>query len=77
MGKCLQYFFAFVNFLVFLGGAALTALCIWLLVDPDSLSVLVDDLGTDNNTEIPETFDDIIGKVKGSLYFALATGKNI
>ena len=34
MGRCLQVLFVFVNFLVFVLGAALTALSIWLLVDP-------------------------------------------
>lgn len=73
MGKCLQYIFLFINFLVFLGGAGLTALSIWLLVDPNSLIELVNQIPGDNE-EIPDTFLEIISMVQSALYFSLVTG---
>jgi len=73
MGKCLQYIFLFINFLVFLGGTALTGISIWLLVDPDSLVELVNEIPGEE--EIPETFLEIISMVKSALYFSLVTGK--
>jgi uncharacterized membrane protein len=76
MGKCLQYIFLFINFLVFLGGAALTGLSIWLLVDPDSLLELVNNIPVNGEIpeELPETFLEIISAVTSALYFSLTLG---
>merc|ERR1712136_496488 len=74
MARCLQVLFVFINFLVFVLGAALTALSIWLLVDPDSLFELVNSISTDTGNDIPEVFDDIINAVSAALYLSLATG---
>ena len=71
MGRCLQVIFVFINFLVFAGGVGLTALSIWLLVDPNSLLDPVDQI---EGSEVPDAFNDIIGVVSGALYFSLATG---
>merc|ERR1712233_70700 len=71
MGRCLQVIFVFINFLVFAGGVGLTALSIWLLVDPNSLLDLVDQI---EGSEVPDAFNDIIGVVSGALYFSLAIG---
>ena len=78
MGKCLQYIFLFINFLVFLGGAALTGLSIWLLVDPDSLLDLVNQVQVNDQVpdEIPESFLTIISAVTSALYFSLVTGNS-
>lgn len=73
MGKCLQYIFLFINFLVFLGGAGLLGVSIWLLVDPDSLVELAQGIPTENE-EIPESFLEIISMVQSALYFSLVTG---
>jgi len=74
MARCLQVLFVFINFLVFVLGAALSALSIWLLVDPDSLFELVNSISTDTGNDIPEVFDDIINAVSAALYLSLATG---
>merc|ERR1712088_1200772 len=74
MGRCLQVLFVFVNFLVFVLGAALTALSIWLLVDPDSLFDLINQVSDNTSTDVPEIFNDIIDAVSAALYLSLATG---
>ena len=73
MGKCLQIIFLFINLVVFLGGACLTALSIWLVVDPTSIIDLVNKIPADDK-EIPDAFLEILLLVKSVLYFALVMG---
>ena len=58
---------------MFVGGVCLTALSIWLMIDPNSIIDLVNQIPSDNE-EIPDAFLDIISLVKSVLYFSLVIG---
>ena len=73
MGKCLQFAFLFINLVVFVSGACLTAVSIWLVVDSTSIIDLVNQIPGDND-EIPDAFLKIISLVKSVLYFSLVLG---
>ena len=74
MSSCVQQIFLTINFLVFLGGATLTGLSVWLLLDDQSFLELVDPF-MDQESTVAESFIEIIFWIKSALYSSIALGK--
>jgi len=72
---CLRIVFGIFNFLVFLGGAALLGLGIWLHVHPETLYGFVDSTSElSNDTQATAEFNNVLYVLDGAKYFAIAIG---
>jgi len=77
MGKCLQITFGIINFLLWLGGAGLFGLSVWLLVNPESFFDFAEDtnnLINGDNATLPEELTVFTDKIANGLYLSMAAG---
>ena len=78
MGKCLQITFGIINFLLWLGGAGLFGLSVWLVVNPESFFDFAEDtnnLINGDNATLPEELTIFTDKIANGLYLSMAAGK--
>ena len=78
MGKCLQITFGIINFLLWLGGAGLFGLSVWLVVNPESFFDFAEDtnnLINGENATLPEELTIFTDKIANGLYLSMAAGK--
>ena len=79
MGKCLQITFGIINFLLWLGGAGLFGLSVWLLVNPESFFDFAEDtnnLINGDNATLPDELTVFTDKIANGLYLSMAAGKS-
>ena len=79
MGKCLQITFGIINFLLWLGGAGLFGLSVWLLVNPESFFDFAEDtnnLINGDNATLPEELTVFTDKIANGLYLSMAAGES-
>jgi len=77
MGKCLQITFGIINFLLWLGGAGLFGLSVWLVVNPESFFDFAEDtnnLINGDNATLPAELETFVDKISNGLYLSMAAG---